>query len=254
MSIRNLSGTTAIVTGASRGFGRATAVLLAAQGAHVVGVARSERLLGELNDQLGDAFTPEVADVSDPSLAARLLSRFRPQTLVLNAGATPTAGTLRDQTWEAFSANWNLDVFHVFSFTQEALNAPLEPGSVVVSLSSAAALHGSPLSGGYAGAKSTIKLISGYAGSESERVGSNLRFVAALPQLTPATDLGRTYTEVYAAQAGLSETEFLERLGGPLNADQAAKSISELLTDDAYAAPAYLVTPAGLQALEAATL
>ena len=250
MSMRNLSGTTAIVTGASRGFGKATAVSLAGHGAHVVGVARSERLLSELQEQLGEAFTPEVADVADPSLAARMLSLYRPQTLVLNAGATPTVGTLREQTWETFSANWNADVFHVFNFTREALTAPLEPGSVVVSLSSGAALRGSPLSGGYAGAKSTIKLISAYAGSESERTGSNIRFVAVLPQLTPATDLGRIYTEAYAAQAGLSETQFLEQRGGTLGADQAAKSISQLVTDDAYAAPAYLVTPAGLQALE----
>jgi NAD(P)-dependent dehydrogenase (short-subunit alcohol dehydrogenase family) len=127
MSMRNLSGTTAIVTGASRGFGRATAVSLAGQGAHVVGVARSQRLLSELQEQLGEAFTPEVADVTDPSLPARLLRLYRPQTLVLNAGATPTVGTLREQTWENFSANWNVDVFHVFNFTREALLAPLEP-------------------------------------------------------------------------------------------------------------------------------
>ena len=38
MSVRELSGSTAIVTGASRGFGRATAAALAARGAHVVGV------------------------------------------------------------------------------------------------------------------------------------------------------------------------------------------------------------------------
>jgi hypothetical protein len=97
-------------------------------------------------------------------------------------------------------------------------------------------------------------LMSAYAGSESVRAGSNIRFVAALPQLTPATDLGRIYTDAYAAQADLSETEFLRRLGGPLSADQAANSISELVTDDAYAAPAYLVTAAGLHALEAAKL
>ena len=41
MTVRQLSGTTAIVTGASKGFGRATAIALAGRGAHVVGVARS---------------------------------------------------------------------------------------------------------------------------------------------------------------------------------------------------------------------
>jgi len=39
---RDLSGTTAIVTGASRGFGRAAAISLSERGAHVVGVARNE--------------------------------------------------------------------------------------------------------------------------------------------------------------------------------------------------------------------
>lgn len=160
MSVRELSGTTAIVTGASRGFGRATAASLAELGAHVVGVARSEGLLDEVREQLGSGFTPEVADVTDPALPARLLSLYRPQTLVLNAGATPKAASLQDQTWDTFSINWNVDVQHVFNFTREALTAPLDPGSVVVSLSSGAALRGSPMSGGYAGAKATIRFIS----------------------------------------------------------------------------------------------
>jgi NAD(P)-dependent dehydrogenase (short-subunit alcohol dehydrogenase family) len=248
MSIRKLSGTTAIVTGASRGFGRATAVSLAELGAHVVGVARSGAPLDELREQLGEAFTPVVDDVADPSLPARLFSVFRPQTLVLNAGATPKAGTLQEQTWETFSTNWNVDVQHVFNFTREALRAPLDPGSVVVSMSSGAALRGSPMSGGYAGAKATIKFISSYAGSEAQRNGSNIRFAAVLPQLTPATDLGRIYTETYATQAGVSVGQFLEQgFGGELTVDQAGKSISDLAADDSYSAPSYLLTREGLQ-------
>jgi hypothetical protein len=101
MSARNLAGTTAIVTGASRGFGRATAIALAELGAHVVGVARNKELLDRLAGQLGDRFTPEIADGADPSLPARLIPRDRPQTLVLNAGASPTPATVSEQTWEA---------------------------------------------------------------------------------------------------------------------------------------------------------
>jgi len=251
MSVRDLSGTTAIVTGASRGFGRATAVSLAELGATVVGVARSQGPLEELREQLGACFTPEVADVSDPELPARLFSLYRPQTLVLNAGATPKAARLQDQTWETFSANWNVDVQHVFNFTREALTAPLEPGSVVVSLSSGAALRGSAMSGGYAGAKSTIRFISSYAGSESQRDGSNIRFVAVMPQLTPATELGRLYAETYAAQAGVSVEQFLEQgFGGVLTAEQAGKSVTDVAVDDSYAAAAYLVTSAGLRPVD----
>ena len=248
MSIRELSGTTAIVTGASRGFGRATAISLTELGAHVVGVARSGGQLDELREQLGEVFTPVVDDVADPSLPAQLFSVYRPQTLVLNAGATPKAGTLQEQTWETFSTNWNVDVQHVFNFTREALRTPLDPGSVVVGLSSGAALRGSPMSGGYAGAKATIRFISSYAGSEAQRNGSNIRFVAVLPQLTPATDLGRIYAETYATQAGMSVGQFLEQgFGGELSVDQAGKSISDLAADDSYADPAYLLTPGGLQ-------
>jgi hypothetical protein len=72
----------------------------------------------------------------------------------------------------------------VFGWTREALLLPLEPGSTVIAFSSGAVLAGSPLSGGYAGAKATVKYIAGYAADEAERAGLGLRFCAVLPQLT----------------------------------------------------------------------
>jgi NAD(P)-dependent dehydrogenase (short-subunit alcohol dehydrogenase family) len=251
MTIRQLRGTTAVVTGASRGFGRAISVSLAERGAHVVGVARNQELLAELEMELGGAFTFEVADVAEPTAAKRLIADYRPQTVVLNAGATPPVGSLQEQTWETFSTNWNVDVQHVFNFVKEALTAPLDPGSVVISLSSGAALAGSPLSGGYAGAKATIKLISSYAGLEAQRLGANIRFLSVLPQLTDATGLGKLYTERYAAMAGLSEAQFLDaRFGGVLSLQQVGENISDLAVDDSYLQPAYLVGTKGLQPAE----
>jgi len=243
MSIREVAGTTAIVTGASRGFGRAISISLVERGAHVVGVARNQERLVELKDELGEAFTPEVADVADPELSVRLISQYRPRTLILNAGATPAVARLQDQTWENFSTNWNVDVHQVFNFVRQALAAPLDPGSVVISLSSGAALRGSPLSGGYAGAKATIKFISSYASGEAQRNGSDVRFVAVLPQLTAATDLGRLYTEAYGGTS-------VAPSGPSLSLDQAAASIVGLAIDDDLVVPAYLLTSAGLQPLE----
>ena len=106
-----------------------------------------------------------------PTVPARLISRYRPRTLILNAGATPVPAPLSEQTWETFTTNWDTDVQQVFNFTRHALTAPLDPGSVVISLSSGAALNGSPLSGGYAGAKATIRFISAYAGIEAQQNG-----------------------------------------------------------------------------------
>jgi NAD(P)-dependent dehydrogenase (short-subunit alcohol dehydrogenase family) len=250
MSRADLSGTTAIVTGASRGFGRATAIELAEHGAHVVGVSRSGAELGELHQWLGTWFTPVIADVTDTGLAARLLSDFGPRTLVLNAGANPQAAPLHQQTWEAFKQNWEVDVQHVFSFAREALLAPLDPGAVVVSLSSGAALRGSPMSGGYAGAKATIKFISSYAGSEADRNSLGIRFLSILPQLTPATELGSTYVDAYAGYAGVSRDIYLGQSGTMLTVEQVAKSIVELAMDDGYTAPAYILTAGGTSPLD----
>ena len=92
-----------------------------------MGVARNQELLAELKEQLGDAFTPEVADVADPAVATQLIADYRPQTVVLNAGATPPVGSFQEQTWEMFSTNWNVDVQHVFNFTREVLTATARP-------------------------------------------------------------------------------------------------------------------------------
>jgi NAD(P)-dependent dehydrogenase (short-subunit alcohol dehydrogenase family) len=72
----------------------------------------------------------------------------------------------------------------------------------VISLSSGAALRGSPLSGGYVGAKAAIGRLTGYAAEESERAGLGIRFVSLLPQLTPATGLGVRYVAAFAARQG----------------------------------------------------
>ena len=168
----------------------------------MVGVARSGARLAELGDQLGDGFTAVMADAADPTTARRLIGAHRPTTVVLCAGAAPTMSALQDQTWETFSQNWNVDVAQAFHWTRAALALPLAPGSSVIALSSGAALKGSPLSGGYAGAKATVRFITSYAAGESERNGLGIEFVSLLPQLTPDTDLGLAAVRAYAGGRG----------------------------------------------------
>jgi NAD(P)-dependent dehydrogenase (short-subunit alcohol dehydrogenase family) len=249
MTVRELSGTTAIATGASKGFGRATAIALAGRGAHVVGVARSEPGLDQLRQELRDRFEFEVADAADPSLPERLFARHRPQVVMLNAGAAPVVGPLPEQTWETFSTNWHMDVRQVFNFAKASLVAPLEPGSVVVIISSAAALRGSPLSGGYAGAKATVKFISAYAAAEAQSRSLGVRFVAVLPMLTPATDLGAAGVAAYAQRAGASVEAFQDQLAPVLTPEHLAKTMADLVADDSYSEAAYLLTGTELSPL-----
>ena len=249
MSAQRLSGTTALVTGASRGFGRAIAAALSREGAHVVGLARDSGPLAELHEELGNGFTPVTGDAADPVTAGQLLDRYDPTILVLNAGAAPLSRPLQQHTWQSFSRNWEVDVQHAFNWTREALLRPLRKGSVVVAISSGAVLAGSPLSGGYAGAKATIRYIAAYAAEESERNGLELRFATVLPQLTPATDLGAAAVAAYAARAGQPVADFSAARGPALTPDQAGQAIVSLITEPAYDQASYLLTAAGLKAL-----
>jgi NAD(P)-dependent dehydrogenase (short-subunit alcohol dehydrogenase family) len=249
MSAQELSGSTALVTGASRGFGRGIAIALAGAGATVVGVARNGARLEELRAQLGDSFTPVAADAADPVVAGQLIDIYRPRVLVLAAGVPPLSRPLHQQTWETFSSNWHTDVRQVFHWSREALLRPLEEGSVVIAFSSGAALRGSPLSGGYAGAKATIRFVAAYAADESQRAGLGIRFVSVLPQLTPATDLGAAAVAAYARRAGTDLATFTENLGPALTPEHAAKAIVDLIETPApgEGPEAYLLTSAGLR-------
>jgi NAD(P)-dependent dehydrogenase (short-subunit alcohol dehydrogenase family) len=249
-TFHDLSGTTALVTGASRGFGRAIATALVNTGANVVGVARDRDRLSELRTELGDAFTPVIADATDPNTTGHLLDRHRPRVLVLNAGATPLARPIHHQTWQTFSRNWEIDVQHAFHWIREALLLPLAPGSVVITLSSGAALAGSPLSGSYAGAKATIRFITSYAASESTRDNLGIRFVSLLPKLTPATVQGAAGVAAYAQRQSTDVATFLAGFGPTLTTDQVGQATIDLATNPALDQTAYLLTPAGLSPVE----
>jgi NAD(P)-dependent dehydrogenase (short-subunit alcohol dehydrogenase family) len=238
---------TAIVTGASRGFGRAISAALVAVGAHVVGVARDQQALDAVRAELGDAFTPVAADATDETLAAQLIHEHGPNLLVLNAGATPHLAPIHEHTWDTFSRNWHVDTKHAFAWLKAALREPLAPGSVVVAISSAAVLAGSPLSGDYASANAAIRYLRDYAADEANRAGLGLRFVSLLPQLSPS-GIGVHAVAAYAARAGISAEAFIARLSPVLTPELVAKAVIEIATDP-DSAPEYQVDGAGLRVL-----
>jgi len=248
MTTNNQDGA-AIVVGASRGLGRGIATALAQAGAPVIAVARTETALADLAGGAGK-ITPEVADATDASVASSLINRYDPRALVLVAGASPVMRPLQAQTWETFSANWHTDVRMAFHWVREALLKPLRPGSRVIVMSSGAALQGSPLTGGYAGAKATQRFISAYAQEEANLAGLAVTFTSILPRITPLTDLGRPAVQAYAARSGQTEEEYMAQMGPPVTPEAAGAAVVELVRADAASvAPAYLLTGAGLKQL-----
>ena len=251
VTMSDLSGRTTIVVGASRGLGRGIAAAFAEAGAPVVAVARDAAALAGLANSAG-SIQPEVADASEATVAGRLLDRYEPEAVILVAGASPLMRPLQQQTWETFSVNWHTDVRIAFNWVREALLKPLRPGSRVVVISSGAALAGSPLSGGYAGAKATQRFIVAYAQEESERADLGITFTAVLPRITPLTELGRPAVRAYAARGGQSEEEYLQPMGKPLTPEAAGAALVELVgADAATGAREYMLTGAGLRKLPA---
>src|SRR2546430_3472589 len=152
----------AIVTGAGRGLGRGVMEAFLAEGAAVVAVARDTGPLAELAAR-DPRLQLVAADASDPVVAARLLGQYSPAVLALVAGAAPVLRPLQQHTWESFSTNWSTDVRMTFHWLREALLLPLRPGSRIIVMSSGAAIMGSPLSGGEAGADGREAVIGGLA-------------------------------------------------------------------------------------------
>jgi NAD(P)-dependent dehydrogenase (short-subunit alcohol dehydrogenase family) len=247
----DLTGQTTIVVGASRGLGRGIATALADASSTVIAVSRTPPAPARAPDDGAGAVRLELADAGDPVVPGTLIDRHEPDIVVLVAGAAPLVRPIQHQTWETFSVNWQTDVRIAFHWVREALLRPLAPGSRVVVISSGAALAGSPLSGGYAGAKATQRFITAYAQDEAARAGLGITFTAVLPRLTPLTELGRPAVRAYAARSGQSEQEYVERFGAPLTPEGAGAAVVELVvTDEADLAPAYLLTGTGLQKLE----
>jgi NAD(P)-dependent dehydrogenase (short-subunit alcohol dehydrogenase family) len=247
--MNDLSGKTTLVVGASRGLGRGVAKALADAGSSVIALARTAITSPEPASGPG-TIQSVVADAADASVPGGLLDQYDPEALILVAGASPLVRPLQQHTWETFSANWNTDVRIAFHWLREALLKPLRPQSRVVVFSSGAALAGSPLSGGYAGAKATQRFITGYAQDEANRTDLGITFTALLPRITPLTELGRPAVRAYAARNGQSEDEYVKQFGEPLTPEVAGAAVVELVRADASTvAPGYVLSGAGLQKL-----
>ena len=229
-----LKGQKAVVTGGNRGLGLAMVESLVARGVNVTVVGRDRERLKDVSSRLGVNVTQ--GDVSDEALARSVIEEVKPTLLLLNAGATPGLGPLHEQTWEGFSRSWNNDVKAGFHWLQHALRLPLARGSRVLLSSSGAAVNGSPLSGGYAGAKRMLWLMAQYAAGISKELALGITVQALVPQqMIGETEHGRSAAEAYAKKKGVSVSEFLAGFGAPLSPKQVGEHVATLLEEPRYA-------------------
>jgi NAD(P)-dependent dehydrogenase (short-subunit alcohol dehydrogenase family) len=229
----DLKNQTAVVTGGTRGLGLGIVEALIDRGAQVTVVARHQSRLAEVAGRLN--VKTIAADVTDRDAAWRILGKVQPSILVLNAGALPAMASLEDQSWATFSNNWETDVKAGLHWIQAALGTPLPPRSRVLVSSSGAAVSGSPMSGGYGGAKRMLWLMSNYANGRSAERELGIRFQTIVPrQMIGGTGVGDAASTAYSSKLGLTVEKYLERFGAPMPPRQFGEHIVSILTDSRY--------------------
>ena len=221
----------AVVIGGGSGVGRSTVLALAAAGARVRAVGRNLAPLERVRQDASGrgAVSVSALDATDGAAMDRLIREVDPDLVVVSAGARARLALVHEQTWESFSEPWNTDVKMSFQIGQSAIRKPLRPGSRVVLVSSGAGLGGSPLSGGYAGAKRTQMFLAGYLQRSADAAKLGIRFVAVVPkQLLIGTELGTKAADAYAALAGVTREKYMERFPVPMGADGVAQAIVKI--------------------------
>lgn len=241
----NLQGKVAVVTGGSRGFGRAISQALAERGCTVLALARHP------SEVAHRGITEIAGDANDEIVMDRIFSEHRPDILVLNAGIAPAMAPPHQQSWEEFSAVWNNDLKHSFLWSRKAVTAPMKREGTVLVVSSGAAIQGSPLSGGYAGAKRMQWFLSNYFRQVSDRLDLDLRFCALVPKaISVDTQLGRAAADAYAKARGLSLEAFLAGMGPALSAGMVGAAAVSILDASVADAAVYGLSGKGLEVLE----
>ena len=183
MTLSNLTGKVAIVTGASSGLGARFATVLADAGAQVVAAARRLDRLEQLAD--GRRIEPVRCDVTDDDDVARLvettLERFgRVDVCVNNAGAS-SGGPERQSTLDAFRGVLRLNLEAVFALSQAVATPMLAQGSgSLINISSMFSLVASaPVpDAGYVASKSAVNGLTRELAAQWARDGVRVNAIA----------------------------------------------------------------------------
>ena len=174
-SSKPLEGRTAVVTGASRGIGRAIATLFADEGANVTLVARSADALGDVFTEItrrGGRALVVAADVTADDAPAQIVDRTLAEfggldILVNNAGGNSFMAPLETMRFSGWQKTMVLNLDSTVRLIQAAL-PPMKAGGrgSIINVSSVTGLRGSPLMSHYGAAKAAVISLSQSLGIE----------------------------------------------------------------------------------------
>ncbi len=211
------SGRTALVTGAGRGIGRATALGLARAGASVAlgarTVAEIEAVAAELR-ALGGRAAAGACDVSRPDEVRRLFEQTRselgPVDILVNAAGVAPSALLHRTTTEQWRAALDTNLSGCFYTLREALPGMMERGfGRVVNVASIAGKTGYPYIAAYAASKHGVLGLTKCAALETAAKGVTVNAVCPGYVDTPMTDAS---VARIVERTGLEPAEVRKRL------------------------------------------
>jgi NAD(P)-dependent dehydrogenase (short-subunit alcohol dehydrogenase family) len=223
-----LEGKVALVTGASRGIGRAIAASMAASGASVVLSSRKQEALDEAAAGI-TAVTPgaevatQVAHAGDPeqivTCVAATVERFGGiDVLVNNAATNPYMGRTIDIDLPRYDKTWEVNLRGVMVWTQEAYRASLqERGGSVINIASIGGLSVETSIGVYNATKAAMIHLTKTLAAELSPEGVRVNAIA--PGLVK-TDMARALWE--PNEAAMAKAIPVGRLGEPEDIASAA--------------------------------
>ncbi|WP_420393681.1 SDR family NAD(P)-dependent oxidoreductase [Acuticoccus sp.] len=221
MRLFDLSGKTALITGSTKGIGKAIAEAMAEAGAKVVISSRKgdacEAVAGAIREAGGTA-VPIPANISEDGDIDRLVERTTaelgaPDILVCNAAVNPYYGPFLDTPDEAFEKTIRVNIRSNMRLAKLCVPAMQErrDGAIVI-VSSIAAYKGSAMLGIYAVTKAAdTQLVRNLAVSYG---ADNIRANGIAPALVK-TDFARTLWENPERAERVANTYALKRLGEP---------------------------------------
>lgn len=237
----------AIVTGASRGIGAATAKLLAANGYAVCinyhnSEAKAKSLVTEIQEIGGTA----IAVKANMSSETDILNLFKTvdkelglvNALVNNAGENGGICTVEDITLDQLQSVFSTNVFGTFIASREAIKRMKQQGGgCIVNVSSEAAKFGGNNMTSYAASKAAISTMT--IGLAREVAKFNIRVTAVSPGVI-STDLHSQSTS--EKRQALMNSLPIGRMGTP---EEVAETISWLLSDKASYLSGSILTISG---------
>jgi dehydrogenase/reductase SDR family protein 4 len=217
-----LKGKVAVITGATEGIGRATALKLAREGASVAICARRQepldRTAAELKKAGGNVLAVS-ADMSKPADIERFMKAVvekfgRVDILVNNAGTNPVFGPIQDIDERGWDAIMNTNVKSVFFLSKMAREAMLEhgDGGSIINVSSIGGIEASDVIGGYSVSKAALIMLTQVCAKTWGKDGIRVNCIA--PGLIK-TDFSRALWENEGILQNSVQTAALGRIGLP---------------------------------------